>query len=99
MSFCTHINKLREDKSLTKTQLASVLGITRQQFARYEKGVAQPTADVLIRAADYFGVTTDELLGRGASNCVVLPNELTDDDVDIIKNFVFMLKRKRRKAN
>ena len=61
------IGTLREQAGLTKTQLADRLGVDLSTVCKWESGVNKPTADGLLRLADLFGCTIDELFGRKAS--------------------------------
>jgi len=106
MNFGNILYELREDKFLTKTQLAKILQVTRQQISKYENGSSIPSGDVLMRAADYFCVTTDYLLGRGESSespnskkkHLTVPEELTEDDVEIVEGVIRALQRQRIKT-
>ncbi len=56
--------ELRKKLGLSQYELASRLGISRGKLANYEQGSRQPDYEMLEQLADYFGVTTDFLLGR-----------------------------------
>jgi len=58
------LKELREEKGLTQAELAENLEISRGSVGNYEKKERVPDGDVLIKFADFFGVTTDYLLGR-----------------------------------
>jgi len=62
--FSTRIKELREEKGLTKTQLAQTLKLSDNIVGRWESGERMPSIDTLSLLADFFGVTTDYLLGR-----------------------------------
>lgn len=57
------IRELRANKSATQEQLATFLGVTPQAVSRWESQYAYPDIELLPAIADYFAVTTDELLG------------------------------------
>jgi len=59
------IKELRAKENMTQEQLALAIGVERSSIGKYEgkQGVI-PSVDVLRAIADYFGVTTDYLLGR-----------------------------------
>ena len=57
------IRKLRRDKNLTQEEVASHLGISFQSVSKWERGDGYPDITLLPVLANYFGVTTDELLG------------------------------------
>lgn len=51
-------------QGLTYTKIAQDLGISQSAMAYYKSGKTLPGAEHLIKLADYFGVSTDYLLGR-----------------------------------
>lgn len=59
----SRIKQLRENRGLIQEILASELGITQQMLSKYERDVLCIKVDVLKRIAEYFNVTTDQLLG------------------------------------
>ena len=62
--FAKRLRALRKAKGLSQTELARVLHYGYTAIGNYECGRNEPCLDDLIRLADYFEVTTDELLGR-----------------------------------
>lgn len=58
------IGRIRERAGLSKTQLADRLGVDLSTVCKWETGVNRPTADGLLKLADLFGCTIDELFGR-----------------------------------
>ena len=57
---------LRKQKNVTQEALAAELGVTAAAVSKWEKGYTLPDILMLCALADYFEVTTDELLGRTA---------------------------------
>ena len=55
---------LRLSHKLTQQEVANILGVDRTTYVKYETGKSEPTFETLVRLADYFGVSTDYLLGR-----------------------------------
>jgi len=62
--FGKRLKALRRGKGLKQVEMAEIMGITDRQYQRYEYGKVNVPATVLSFFADYFGVTTDYLLGR-----------------------------------
>lgn len=60
----TRIRDLREDKDLTQKQLAQMLGMSQTGSSKYETGENDIPAHILIKLADFYGTTTDYILGR-----------------------------------
>ena len=65
----------RENKDLSKTELAKALNIATSSMTYYEQGKAVPSIDKLYALADYYGVTMDWLCGRVNKNDAVLKTE------------------------
>ncbi|HJA19720.1 helix-turn-helix transcriptional regulator [Mediterraneibacter catenae] len=59
-----NIRNLRREREVKQITLALELQIGRQSVSAYERGVTLPDIYLLIRIADYFDVTLDELTGR-----------------------------------
>ncbi len=56
------IQELRKQIGLTQAQLASKIGVSHTQMARYEIKGVQPPADVLKKMADLFDTSIDFLV-------------------------------------
>jgi transcriptional regulator with XRE-family HTH domain len=106
MKFNEVLRELREDKFLSKTKLAKAVNTTRQQITAYENGDTTPNIVTFFALAEYFGVSADYLLGRKEyvtvqrdknKRYVFLPDELTDDDYEVVKDMVNSLYRRRVK--
>lgn len=74
------IQKLRKEKRMTQEALAAEMGVTIGAVSKWETGNAFPDIPMLCALADYFGVTTDELLGRNKCGKI-----LVCDDAPIIR--------------
>ena len=58
------LRQLRKIKGVNQTQMAADLNVNPGTIAKYETGTRTPNVYMLKRLADYFGVSTDELLDR-----------------------------------
>lgn len=58
------ITFLRKERGLSQKQVANDLGISQALLSHYEKGIRECGLDFLVKAADYFEVSCDYLLGR-----------------------------------
>lgn len=54
---------LAEENNLTKVALAEILGVTPNTILNWAKDI-EPKSSVIVKAADYFKVSADYLLGR-----------------------------------
>lgn len=66
MNLGKNIFDLRKKKNITQEELAAELGVTAAAVSKWEKGYTLPDILMLCALADYFQVSTDELLGRAA---------------------------------
>lgn len=58
------IKELRIKNNLTQTQLAKLVNTSQRSISNYENGNTAQVTDTLIRIADYFKTTTDNLLNH-----------------------------------
>lgn len=58
------IRDLREDNDLMQEDLAKMLNCTQACYSNYETGKRDIPTEVLNKLADFYGVSTDYLLGR-----------------------------------
>lgn len=63
-SFSNRLIALRKERDMTQTELAKATYIQRSTLSGYETEGKEPNFETLCSLADYFGVTTDYLLGR-----------------------------------
>lgn len=57
------IKKLRTENNITQDTLAIALGVTPQAVSRWESEAGYPDIELLPALADFFSVSTDELIG------------------------------------
>lgn len=62
--FAERIKELRKARKKTLAEMAKYLGVSLRAYQYYESATNYPNIPGLIKLADYFGVTTDYLLGR-----------------------------------
>ena len=56
-----YLKLIRKERNLTQAEVAKALNITVSAYGNYELGQRSPTPDTLIKLANFFGCTTDEL--------------------------------------
>lgn len=64
MNIGKNILELRKKKNVTQEELAAELGVTAAAVSKWENGYTLPDILMLCALADFFELTTDELLGR-----------------------------------
>lgn len=58
------LKKLRTQKGLTSEELCAKIGIKGGSYRNYERNDRKPDYDTLVKLADFYGVSTDYILGR-----------------------------------
>lgn len=94
------LKMLRRSRNLTQNEVAEILNVSLSSYQKYErdKNSVIPSLDVLIRIADFYGVSIDYLLGRnqgepstieklaGEFNMSALEREIIDGYVKLPKD-------------
>jgi transcriptional regulator with XRE-family HTH domain len=55
---------LRNRKGVMAKDVAATIGITKPSLSQLESGLNSPSLNTLLSLADFFGTSTDYLLGR-----------------------------------
>lgn len=63
MIYAQKIRDLREDKDLTQAQIAQILGTTKNQVGKYERGEQEIPVRHLIELAKFYNVSLDYITG------------------------------------
>lgn len=58
------IRELRQRYGLPQREMAKFLGCTVSAYCQYEKGKRTPSVHTIIQLADFYAVSTDEILGH-----------------------------------
>ena len=64
MPLYQRIRNLREDKDMTQTQMGELLSCSQRVYSNYERGDLDIPTEILIKLADFHGVSVDYILGR-----------------------------------
>lgn len=76
------ICELRKSKDMTQEKLASEMGVSIAAVSKWETGNSIPDILMLCSIADFFDISTDELLGRSKNKKKVI----IVDDVQFIRD-------------
>lgn len=79
---------LRKERGISQKQAAASLEVSQALLSHYEKGIRECGLDFVVRAADFYGVSCDYLLGRTAdkSGAVIAVEEIPENDPSIRDN-------------
>ncbi len=80
--FAIILSQLRKERGISQKKAATDLGISQALLSHYEKGIRECGLDFVIKCSEYYGVTTDYLLGVSDSRTGVAPDSLSQLDDD-----------------
>ena len=63
-AFSERLIELRSSRNLSQKGVAKEFGVVTRAYQRYEYGEREPQLSILIRMADFYGVSLDYLAGR-----------------------------------
>ena len=78
------LRKFRAEYKLSQADVAKALGMAQQAYYKYESDKVVPSADVIMRLADAYNVSTDYLLGRSD-----MPQPTNFDEREVKAAFAF----------
>ena len=82
------LKRLREEHSLTQTDLAQKLGVTTASISKYELGIVTPDVEKLIMYGKIFQTSVDYLVGlSNGINDTNKPIEYKPDEVELLELF------------
>lgn len=64
MNYRARMRALREDRDLKQKDVAKVINKSQQGYSHIEEGRAELKIDDLIRLCDFYGVSSDFMIGR-----------------------------------
>lgn len=73
-TFGSIISYLRKEKGISQKKAASDLGISQALLSHYEKGIRECGLDFVVKAAEYYDVSCDYLLGRTSEREIAVSN-------------------------
>ena len=79
MSLATRLKQARKDKNLSQQELANISDVHYSNIGRYERGDAQPSAELLNRIAKALEVSPDFLMNGTIEDKA--ENSLNDNDL------------------
>ena len=76
----SNLKYLRERKEKTQEDIAKVIEKQNTTISNYEKGIREPDAIDLIKLANYFCVSVDDLMSKDLS----IKNNVSFDELEIL---------------
>lgn len=63
-NFGKNIKKIRSIQKLSQSNFAELFGLSRASIGAYEEGRAEAKLDIIIKIANYFSITVDDLINQ-----------------------------------
>ena len=80
-TFGQRLSRIRKEKEFTQNDIADKVGVTSQAVSKWENDLASPDIDILLKLADIFDISVDELLGK-ETKTTVLNEKPSKKDID-----------------
>lgn len=101
MTYCEFgviLRKMRKDRGMTQSELGAKIGLPKAVISKYETGLGYPSFDVLIRIAQFFGVSTDYMLGVAGNKTLDITG-LTGSQAALLHHLVAELRSANNAAS
>jgi transcriptional regulator with XRE-family HTH domain len=85
MNTVDRILKLIQESNESDYKVEKLIGLKRASINNWKRGLANPSADALIKIADYFGISLDWLCGR--KSYAVADNDFSADEIDLVERY------------
>jgi transcriptional regulator with XRE-family HTH domain len=107
MKFGAKLKELRDAAGLTQDELALKIDVAKSTISLYENEKRDPNTSIMMKFAEFFGITLDELVGNvtfenspkivlyGADGKLVDISMLSQEDQEYILSLAERLKNKR----
>ena len=99
IGFASKISSLRREKNLTQKDAAADLGVSQALLSHYEKGIRECNLEFVKKAAVYYNVTADYLLGlsdtkhgnRDVFDDSDIPSDAQTETTTVLRAFVSLM--------
>ena len=81
MKLADNIKKLREEKGFLQKQVAAEIGLKPAHYNKIEKGIVEPSIEILGRLAKFYGLTIDQVVHFEGN----MPDEITIEDKGLME--------------
>lgn len=88
-TFGARLKALRQERNLTQENFANIFYLNKSSISKYEKDKNLPENQLLIKIADFFGVSVDYLLCRTDQPKLLPSNPRPLNAEEFINSYVF----------
>ena len=69
---------LRQTNSLTQDEIAKKINISRQWYIKFEKGLVQPTSEIVKKLSEFYQVSEDFIYKNKVPSIKEIENQTTE---------------------
>ncbi len=93
-----NLKNIRDKRNVTQVRLSMAIDVSQETISAYESGKSMPSAETLIRIADFLNTSTDYLLGRIKEDIPLsqIMKEKVDENINQLLNNYSKLNPKQR---
>lgn len=109
MSIAINLKKIRDDKGLMQKQVYNEIGLKPAHYNKLEKGLIEPSVEILDKLATFYGTTIDDIVhytkplptpvtveDKAANEQLKLIGELNEKDKSTVMNIIDTMLTKQR---
>ena len=78
-----NLKNYRNEKGITQIRLSIAAEVSQETISAYESGKAMPSAETLIKIADFLGVSVDYLLDRTDNPLININKDINSEMLNI----------------
>lgn len=86
MNLADNIKKLREDNGMLQKQVAAEIGLKPAHYNKIEKGIVEPSIEILDKLAKFFSLSIDQIvhLDENTPKEIVIEDKTTTEQIKLI---------------
>lgn len=85
--FYQRLRDLKEDMDLKQSNVAKIIGVSENQYGRYERGDNDIPLEKALALADFYNVSIDYIAGRTNDKRGFNKSDLPKSEVNLLKKF------------
>lgn len=102
MNFSIVLKDLLFENNISQAKLAESIGFSQRAVSKWVNAQAEPTETAIISCANFFGITTDEMLGKNDFGSVNIKHEmptLSEEEQQILEDFRSLPRQEKAQAS
>lgn len=109
MAIADNIKRLREDKGVLQKEVAASIGLKPAHYNKMEKGLVEPSIDILDKLAAFYGISIDQIVhlekelpaavqleDKSSAEQLRLISQLNDKDKSTVLNIIDTMLTKQK---